>query len=172
MTSNIGAQYIDKMEQMGFGTKDSDVGKYEDVKSKVLEALKDYFRPEFLNRVDDIVVFDVLSKEAIGEIVKIQVDVVKKRLEEKEINLQILPEVYEYLSKEGYNPQYGARPLKRLIQDKILSPVASLIISKSVVKGGSVVVSLKDGKFEFDVKKGRGGALIESNILDTRVGVE
>lgn len=166
MTSNIGANYIDKMEKMGFGERGKDGNSYDDVKDKVMDALKDFFRPEFLNRVDDIVVFDILSMEAIREIVKIQMNFVQERLSVKEISLELTKEALEYLAKKGYNPQYGARPLKRLIQDKILNKVASLIISKGIMKGGTIMVSVKENDLVFDVKKGRKGAIIESSILE------
>lgn len=161
LTSNIGAQYIDKMEQIGFrdnvSTGDDN---YQNVKGKVLASLKDHFRPEFLNRLDDIIIFDILSQEAIKEIVRIQVDIVKERLLAKEIKLEVSSEVLSYLAKEGYNPHYGARPLKRLIQAKILTPIASLMISKGVTKDGVVSVSLKGEEFSFDVKKGKKGRLV------------
>jgi ATP-dependent Clp protease ATP-binding subunit ClpB len=155
LTSNIGAQYIDKMEKIGFASDNTDMAKYNDVKGKVMESLKDYFRPEFLNRLDSIILFDVLSIESIKNIVKIQVDQVIKRLEEKEIKLDVAPAVLEYLAKEGYNPQYGARPLKRLIQEKILTPVAGFMISQGVGKGGMISVNIKNNEFTFDVKKGK-----------------
>ncbi|MBI5134050.1 MAG: AAA family ATPase [Candidatus Taylorbacteria bacterium] len=155
LTSNIGAQHIDKMEKLGFASDRADKAKYEDVKGKVMESLKDYFRPEFLNRLDSIILFDVLSQDSIKNIVKIQVDQVIKRLAEKEIRLDVAPAVCEYLAKEGYNPQYGARPLKRLIQEKILTPVAGFMISQGVGKGGSIMVGVKAGEFTFDVKKGK-----------------
>jgi len=173
MTSNIGAEYIDKMEKMGFGDRERVGGDYSDVKEKVIEAMKDFFRPEFLNRVDDTIIFDVLSMEAIREIVKIQIDLVRERLVIKEISLELSDESLEYLAKEGYNPQYGARPLKRVIQNKILNQIASLIISKGIMKGGVVSVSVKSGvggevgELVFDVKKGRHGAIIEASMLDS-----
>ena len=152
LTSNIGAQFIDKMEEIGFSMEKSKQNEYEDVKGKVMKALKDNFRPEFLNRLDDVIIFDILSEQAVAKIVDIQLDIVRKRLEEKEIKLVISKEVITYLAKEGYSPQYGARPLKRLIQDKILTPVASLMISRGVMAGGVVTVNLKGGEFTFDVK--------------------
>lgn len=155
LTSNIGAQYIDRMEKIGFASDKTEKAKYEDVKSKVMDSLKDYFRPEFLNRLDSIILFDVLSPEAIKEIVKIQVDGIVKRLAEKEIRLDITPAVLEHLAKDGYNPQYGARPLKRLIQEKILTPVAGFMISQGVGRGGMITVGIKGGEFTFDVKKGK-----------------
>ncbi len=173
MTSNIGAQYIEKMEKMGFGERnESESSSYTSVKDKVLEALKDHFSPEFLNRLDDVVVFDVLSKEAIRDIVKIQIDLVRERLSHKEIGIDVTEEALDYLAREGYNPQYGARPLKRLIQNKILNPIASLIIGKSIMKGGSVHIALKNNELDFDIKKGRRGAIIEPSVLENPVGVE
>jgi ATP-dependent Clp protease ATP-binding subunit ClpB len=165
MTSNIGAQYIQRMEHMGFNSSngeeksahDLDKASYGEVKGKVMESLRDYFRPEFLNRVDDIILFDILSKEAIEKIVTIQVQVIVDRLHAKDINLVVAPEVSAYLAKEGYNPQYGARPLKRLIQTKILTHVASLMISQGITKGGTVNVSMKDNEIVITaLKKKRG----------------
>ena len=168
MTSNLGANYIDKMQRFGFGRAEGEQGDYSQVKEKVMDSLKEFFRPEFLNRIDDVIVFDILSREAIRRIVEIQVDLIKERLAAKEITLDIGQDVYEYLSKEAYNPQYGARPLKRLIQDKILTPVASFMISKGIMKGGSINVGLaKDNQFTFDVKKGRKGSLLREEILTT-----
>ncbi len=168
MTSNIGAQHIERMEKLGFArnTDNQDRDNYIEAKSKVTASLKDYFRPEFLNRVDDTIIFDILSTEAIKDIVRIQVEQVTKRLTEKQIELVLTPQVYDYLAKEGYNPQYGARPLKRLIQNKILTPVANLLISQEVSKGGIIMVGTgpdkvvdgkKEGTFTFEVKKKRKG---------------
>jgi ATP-dependent Clp protease ATP-binding subunit ClpB len=161
MTSNIGAQYIDKMEQIGFQAAGaSDERNYQVAKEKVESSLKDHFRPEFLNRIDEIIIFNILSPEAIKEIVGIQVREVVARLAGKDITLTLTPAVYEYLAKEGYNPHYGARPLRRLIQDKILTKVASLMVSRGVLSGGTVTVDVKEGQFVFDVKKSarsRGG---------------
>lgn len=155
LTSNIGAQYIDRMEKIGFeGTKTA-VHDYNEAKNKVLTTLKDHFRPEFLNRLDDIIVFDILSHDAIKRIVELQVAIVKERLATKELNLELTPEVFAYLSKEGYSPQYGARPLKRLIQNKILSPIATMMISRKAERGSTVTVSIKEGQFAFDVKRPR-----------------
>jgi ATP-dependent Clp protease ATP-binding subunit ClpB len=165
MTSNIGAQHIDRMERLGFSAANGEAGEYIEVKNKVMASLKDYFRPEFLNRVDDIVLFDVLSKDAIRDIVEIQIGQVRERLAGKEITFAISPEALVFLAKEGYNPQYGARPLKRLIQNKILTQVASLMISKGVMRGGSISVGLKGAEFTFDVKKGRRGSVLTQEIL-------
>jgi ATP-dependent Clp protease ATP-binding subunit ClpB len=154
MTSNIGAQYIEKMEKLGFKSSETaEKTNYTDMKERVMGSLKDYFRPEFLNRIDDIILFDILSPESIAEIVKLQVEIVRARLKTKDINLEVSDDVLKYLAKEGYNPQFGARPLKRLIQTKILTPIASMMISKGVTKDGYVYVTMKGEEFVFDVKK-------------------
>lgn len=163
LTSNVGAQYIDRMQKIGFGGEKDGFGNYQEMKEKVLESLKDHFKPEFLNRLDDIIVFDTLSKEAIKQIAQIQVGEIAKRLEQKEIKLEVTPAAIEYLAEIGFDPQYGARPMRRLIQNKILSPVASLIISKGLVRGGFVVVDVVNKEFKFDIKKGRKGSLVEKS---------
>jgi len=154
MTSNIGGEYIDKMEKIGFVSgEDDEKSRYDEAKNKVMENMRNHFRPEFLNRLDAIILFDILSQEAIKEIVDIQIKEVCERLEEKEIDLSVTPAVLAYLSKEGYNTKYGARPLKRLIQDKILTRMAGLMVEQGVMEGGVVKVDMKGDEFAFDVKK-------------------
>ncbi|MEK7128686.1 MAG: AAA family ATPase [Patescibacteria group bacterium] len=152
LTSNIGSQFVEKMESIGF-SNNSKKQDYGNMKEKVLEALKDNFRPEFLNRLDEIIVFDVLSESAIKEIVNLRIKVVKDRLVGKGINLEISEEALSYLAKEGYNPHYGARPLNRLIQNKILNPVASYIISNGVKRGDAVIVSVRDKELLIEKKR-------------------
>jgi len=154
LTSNIGSQFIEKMESIGFSNK-SDKEDYSNMKEKVMEAMKDYFRPEFINRLDEIIVFDILSEEAIRKIVGLRLKVVKDRLLAKDIDFKISDEALSYLAKEGYDPHYGARPLNRLIQNKILNPVASYIISNDVKKGDAVSVSVKNNELLIETKKGR-----------------
>ena len=154
MTSNIGAQYIDKMEQLGFAIGGAtDEANYVQAKEKVSTALKSSFRPEFINRIDEIIIFNILSQEAIKDIVSIQIEEVVKRLKGKDISLTVTPAVFAYLGKEGYNPHYGARPLRRLIQDKILTKVATLMINKGLMQGGAIAVDMKGNEFVFEVKK-------------------
>ncbi len=165
LTSNIGAKFIDKMEKIGFAYGSNEKANYADAKARVLDALKDHFRPEFLNRLDDIIVFDILSHEAIKEIVRIQVDIVRERLLQKEIKLTLTNAVMDHLAKEGYSPQYGARPLKRLIQTKILTQIASLMVSKGLAKGGSITVDMKGDEFTFSVKKGKNGSFVTEGFV-------
>ena len=154
LTSNLGSELIDRMAHIGFGNADAtDAVQYEQVKEKVMDTLRDHFRPEFLNRLDDIVIFDVLSKEALTKIVEKQVAEIIERLGMKRITLSISPEVRAWLAKKGYSPQYGARPLKRLIQDRILTPIASLMVEQGVMEGGTISVTLKNDAPSFEVKK-------------------
>jgi ATP-dependent Clp protease ATP-binding subunit ClpC len=153
LTSNIGSEHIDKMQSIGFGSHKSDASDYAEAKDRVVTSLKDFFRPEFLNRLDEVIIFDILSPEMIKSIVTLQVEIVKKRLAEKEIVLDISPEVFAYLGEKGYDPHYGARPLKRLIQSKILTPVASFMISAGVLKGGRVAVTMDKGEIAIRVEK-------------------
>ncbi len=164
MTSNIGAEHIDKMSKFGFSNITDDQGQYARTKDKVMESLKQFFRPEFLNRLDEIIIFDILSRETIREIVTMQVELVRERLAQKEIELSVTNDVLEYLAHEGYDPKFGARPLKRLIQSKILTPVASMMVSEGMLQGGTVSVSMKGTEFAFDVKKkgSRKGKIRES----------
>jgi len=161
LTSNIGSKYIDKMESIGFSDGNAKQD-YNEAKEKVMNSLKEHFRPEFLNRLDDIIMFDILSQEAIKEIVKIQVNIVKNRLQEKDIKLDVSTDVITYLSEKGYDPQYGARPLKRLIQNKILTPAASFMISNKVLSGGVISVTMKDDEIFITVEKGKKRAGVKS----------
>jgi len=156
LTSNIGGEFVDKLAHIGFGTAGAtDAMRYEETKEKVMGALKEHFRPEFLNRLDDIIIFDVLAKEALARIVDTQVEEVMRRLTLKRIALAIQPEVYAWLAEKGYNPQYGARPLRRTIQDKILTPLASLMVMQGVMEGGTVTISIKNDEPHFEVSKKR-----------------
>lgn len=153
MTSNIGAEHIDRMSKFGFSNKGSDAEQYVQAKDKVQESLRSYFRPEFINRLDEIVIFDILTQETIRGIVEMQVSLVRERLAAKEITMQISKDVLEYLAREGYDPRFGARPLKRIIQSKILTPVASMMVGEGMLRGGTVAISMKKGELSFDVKK-------------------
>ncbi|MDO8522155.1 MAG: AAA family ATPase [bacterium] len=163
MTSNIGSEHIDKMSSLGFGSEShgSESDRYEKVKEKVMSSLKEFFRPEFLNRLDEIVLFNILSPDAVKDIVRMQIDIIAKRLQEKQITLTFSDAVLVHLAKEGYSSQYGARPLKRLMQTKILTPIANMMVSRNVMEGGSVHVDVKQGaevtqpaEFVFDVRRG------------------
>ena len=160
MTSNIGAEHIDRMSNFGFSKDHGEQAQYVQAKDKVMESLKNYFRPEFLNRLDEIIIFDILSPQTIRNIVEMQVEEVKKRLAGKDILLSVTNDVYDYLAKEGYDPKFGARPLKRIIQSKILTPVASMMVGEGMLRGGAVHVSLKKDQLSFDISKKGGHKVI------------
>jgi ATP-dependent Clp protease ATP-binding subunit ClpB len=155
LTSNIGAEYIDKMEKIGFNDDATVSDQYDETKTNVEKALKEHFRPEFLNRLDEVIIFDILSKEAVKRIVEIQIDIIRKRLEQKGIKMKTTPAVLKYLAEEGYDPHYGARPLKRLIQTKILNPAAQLIINSGLGDGDNLAVGISGKEFTFGISKGK-----------------
>jgi ATP-dependent Clp protease ATP-binding subunit ClpB len=152
LTSNIGSEHIQKMQSLGFGDGDEKEG-YDATKVRVMETLREFFKPEFLNRLDEIILFDILSKEAIGEIVKIQIGKVVRRLSEKDVKLTVSDDVLTYLAQEGYDPHYGARPLKRLIQSKILNRVAEHMITNNMLTGATVRVEKQGDEIVVRVEK-------------------
>ncbi|MFA4975548.1 MAG: AAA family ATPase [Candidatus Paceibacterota bacterium] len=160
LTSNIGSQFVEKMESIGF-SNNGDKENYSNMKEKVMEAMKDHFRPEFINRLDEIIVFDILGEKAIKEIVNLRMNVVAERLFVKGINFKISDEALSYLAKEGYNPYYGARPLNRLIQNRILNTIAAHMISNTAIKGDTVFVSVKNKEISIEIKKGNYRGYIE-----------
>jgi ATP-dependent Clp protease ATP-binding subunit ClpC len=153
MTSNIGSEHIDRMSSFGFTADHGAGAQYVQAKDKVLESLKNFFRPEFLNRLDEIITFDLLTPEVIADIVEIQMADVIKRLSKKEIKLSVSEEVMKYLAKEGYDPKFGARPLRRVIQSKILTPVANMMVGEGMMQGGTVKVTMKNDALAFEIKK-------------------
>jgi len=153
LTSNIGAEFIDRMSSFGFTSDHSENASYDQAKDKVTESLKQYFRPEFLNRLDEIIVFDILSPEVIRDIVSIQMEEVVERLTRNDIELSVTDAAMDYLAKKGYDPKFGARPLKRVIQSQVLTPVAGMMVEEGVLAGGCVKVDLKKDELVFEVKK-------------------
>ncbi len=158
MTSNLGSQHLQKMQSIGF-SGDSENESYADTKSKVLDSLREFFRPEFLNRLDEIIVFDTLPKSVISDIVKKQLELVKERLLEKDIHLSFKKPVIEYLTEKGFDPKYGARPLKRAIQNDILNALALEMISGVIHSGDKVEVDYKKDTIVFSKKTRRKSSL-------------
>jgi len=151
LTSNVGGEYVQEIGGLGFVTIDEDTRerKEVDMKDKIRKALERSFRPEFLNRLDEIIIFSSLSPDAIDVIVGIQLGMVQKRMDAKEISISFTPELKKFIAEKGYDPQYGARPLKRAIQTHILDPLAQELIAGKVRGGDSVVVDTRGGKAEF-----------------------
>lgn len=161
MTSNIGSTHIQKMQTIGFSTNDAKQD-YAATKERVMDSLKDFFRPEFLNRLDEIIVFDVLSPETIRDIVTVRADSVLKRMQSKDIAIDMKPAVYTYLAEKGYDPQFGARPLNRLIQNTILNRIANMIIGGDVKAGDMIVIDFKNDELTYEVKSKRARAGMKS----------
>ncbi|MDD3940128.1 MAG: AAA family ATPase [Candidatus Pacebacteria bacterium] len=152
MTSNIGSQYIQKMESYGFSSHSGDEEyDYSETKEKVLNALKDFFRPEFLNRLDEIILFDILKKEEIRKIVDLQIETLEKRLATRELRLSVSDKARDFISESSYDTHYGARPVKRYIQTNVLNELARDLLefdfSKTSLSYENVVeVDLKEDK--------------------------
>jgi ATP-dependent Clp protease ATP-binding subunit ClpB len=138
MTSNVGTGMVEK-NTIGFSVHGKDKGT-DDTRKRLLDKLREHFRPEFLNRVDDIIVFNSLSREHLGLIVDIQLQNVRKMLKDRRIDLEVTPAAKERLIAEGYDPQYGARPMKRAIQRLIQDPLALKLINGEFLEGDTVVV--------------------------------
>lgn len=148
MTSNVGSEFVREMETLGFETEPTtSEKKTTNLKVKIKKALEKRFRPEFLNRLDEIIVFNPLSEDDLANIVNIQMSFVKERLAKKDIKLRVSKEALLLLGKLGYDPRYGARPLKRLIDRKILNPLSEEIISRNIEAGDIVTVDAKDKEF-------------------------
>ncbi len=153
MTSNIGARLItEKKVSFGFGSNDSDSKNEKDIKSRVLEELKSAFRPEFLNRVDDIIVFSKLTQEEIKQIAGKMLENLKGRLKNLNITIHFTDEVLSALAEKGFDAVYGARPLRREIQNRIEDKLSEKILDASIKNGDSVVCDYNDNEFVFAVK--------------------
>jgi len=152
MTSNLGSDYINKMSSIGFNTRE-ELEQRESMKEKITDSLKEAFRPEFLNRIDEIVIFNYLKKEQIKTIVDLELAKVEKRLAAKEIKIDISEKAKEFLVKEGFDPNLGARPLKRVIQRLILDPLSIKIVTNEIAEGSRILIDEAGGKMVFDTPK-------------------
>ncbi|EKE19242.1 MAG: hypothetical protein ACD_9C00073G0003 [uncultured bacterium] len=150
MTSNVGSDIIYKMETFGFqGEPREDIVNEKDMRAKVQASLRENFKPEFLNRIDELIIFHPLDKKALQQVANLQLNLVQKRLDEKNIKLRVSNDVKAYLTQKGYDPTYGARPLKRIIQNEILDELALEIIEKKIQDGDTVKVQLENNKIVF-----------------------
>ena len=154
MTSNVGASMISTGSKLGFSVaSDESKDKYEHLKDTVMEEMKKSFRPEFLNRIDETIVFAHLSKPEIREIVDLLFKDLFKRLEAQELQIEVSDEVKDYLAEDGYSEAYGARPLKRLIQKKVEDGLAEEILGGQYCAGNKIVLTLEDKKIKFSTQK-------------------
>jgi ATP-dependent Clp protease ATP-binding subunit ClpC len=145
LTSNIGAETIKRQTTLGFGAITQDVGDYNAMKDKVMEAAKKFFKPEFINRLDDIVCFRMLERPELTRIVDLEIAKVLGRLKSKRITLTLDDSAREFLIKEGYDPQYGARPMRRAVEKHIEDPLAEALLGGDVREGDTVKVVNEPG---------------------------
>ncbi|MGP7819245.1 ATP-dependent protease ATP-binding subunit ClpC [Niallia sp. 01092] len=152
MTSNVGASALKRNKYVGFNIQDGDQD-YKDMKGKVMDELKRAFRPEFLNRIDEIIVFHSLEKKHLQEIVSLMADQLVKRLQEQDIYLTITEAAKEKIADEGYDPEYGARPLRRAIQKHIEDRLSEELLKGTVLTGQHIDLDVQNGEFTVKVKE-------------------
>ena len=155
LTSNVGATTIRKQNRLGFGMVDEKTAQkdeYEKMKETIMVEVKKQFRPEFLNRIDDIVVFHSLTKEDISSIVVLMCKELINRLKDLDINLEMKQDAIDLIAKDGIDLEYGARPLKRSIQNNLENELSELILQQVIKAGDDVVADVKDDKMIFTVQ--------------------
>ncbi len=164
MTSNLGSPIIQEYFDRSSRRKEAhpknaeekseprDLGCYEDLEKAVLAELKRHFRPEFLNRVDDVIIFQSLDEEELAKIVEIQIGRLEKRLAQQNLTLDVDAAAKKLLAKEGYDPQFGARPLKRAVQEQLLNPLSMKLLEGEFKPGDKIKVTTKDDELVFQRK--------------------
>ena len=151
MTSNVGTGMVDK-NTIGFSVHARDK-RGEEMRKALMDKLRAAFRPEFLNRVDDIIVFNALTREHLTEIVDIQLNTVVKLLKERKLGVRITAAAKDRIVSEGYDPQYGARPMKRAIQRLVQDPLAHKLMNGDFVEGDAVLVDVQEGGGELEFSR-------------------
>ncbi|MBB1098827.1 ATP-dependent Clp protease ATP-binding subunit [Limosilactobacillus agrestis] len=152
MTSNLGATQLQDEKEVGFGAKDMSQD-YNAMSAAIKQQMRLYFRPEFLNRIDETIIFHSLQKKELHQIVKLMVNDLIKRVSEQGINLKVTPAAIDVIAKLGYNPAYGARPLRRALQDYVEDDLSTGLLSGEISVGDDVTVGTHQGKITFKVKK-------------------
>ena len=181
MTSNVGAEVIGRSTSLGFATRrgasDADQEDYDEMRDKVLGELKRIFRPEFLNRIDGVMVFHALSRGQIKEIVDLEIEKVCERLSGHDLSLQLADETREYLAEEGYAPNLGARPLRRVIQTEVEDSLSEGVLEGRFGEGDTVLAYMRDGEIAFrsmETEESVGAAEMENGeappMLETVLG--
>ena len=150
MTSNLGASYIRERSESLSDTEAQNA--YEEIKANVMNLLKQNLRPEFLNRIDDIIVFHPLDSKALKDIVRLQFSRIKKMLAEKGINTELDNSALELIVKRGYDPAFGARPLKRLLEKEIVNELAKELIAGKLISGEKIIIKSDKGEIKFENK--------------------
>ena len=161
MTSNVGADMIMRKGEIGFQLRPDEQLEeeiaYKDMRKKLTDALKRVFRPEFINRVDSVIIFRALNKDNLRQIVTLEIEKVTSRLEEHQLALQPTDKALDLLSELGYDREYGARPLKRVIQNKIEDPLSDAMLNGTFADGDTVVIDVEVGEEqpELVLRKGK-----------------
>ena len=151
MTSNAGASTINKPKVIGFAKNSySENNEYEKMKENIMAELKHTFRPEFLNRIDEIIVFHKLQKEDLTKIVDIMLEALSEKLKEQDITISFSEEAKKYLTKEGFDEEFGARPLRRAITKTIEDKLSEEILKENVKKGDNIEVSVLEDELKFN----------------------
>jgi len=154
MTSNVGSEYISQLKPIGFEVKTEKISQREGLRNKITESLKEKFRPEFLNRIDEVIIFDYLGKKEIKKIVNLELTKVAQRLEKtKQIKIKFTEKLKETLVEKGFDPNLGARPLKRVIQKLILDPLSLKVICSEIGQGDKVLVDFNKKEVVFKVSQ-------------------
>ncbi|RKY96048.1 MAG: ATP-dependent Clp protease ATP-binding subunit ClpC, partial [Candidatus Hydrothermota bacterium] len=149
LTSNIGTKFLKKAKGVGFKSSEESIQDYEKMKDFLHAELKKIAPPEFLNRIDEVIIFRPLEKKQIGQIIEIMLRDLRKRLAEKSIELELTPEAKEKLVEMGYDPEYGARPLRRVIRKELEEPLSEAILRGDIKEGEKVIVLLEKDKIKF-----------------------
>ena len=160
MTSNVGAQHINKTKSLGFGSDDEGLS-YKEMKGRVTSELRKIFRPELLNRIDEIIVFHKLEREDMRHIIEIQIKRLRKQLEERDVTVEFTTAALDKLSDAGYDPAFGARPLRRVLQRMIEDPMSEMILKGDIPNGSKVVIEPNDVSYD-DVAE-------DESIVDIKV---
>jgi ATP-dependent Clp protease ATP-binding subunit ClpC len=168
MTSNIGADLIQRDAVLGFGVKRDEAkteeDAYKNMREKLMNEMKRLFRPEFLNRLDNIVVFRALSKDDIKRIVDIQIGYLQPRLDEHKLKLQVTDAAREKLAEQGFDRNFGARPLKRVIQRTIEDPLSEGVLAKDFKPGSTLIADVVEGEVKLGVIEALSGDGDDSGV--------
>ena len=158
MTSNLGTEFVQRSGSLGFLHREGE-GEDKDNQEKIEKSLKATFRPEFLNRIDDIIIFSPLKLEDVERIVDLQLKELRDRLKENNVSIELTDAARKWLAKQGYDKMFGARPLRRALQKYIESPLSVQMLRGDFVSGDTVLVDMKEEQIEF--RKGGAGIAVQ-----------
>src|SRR5690606_29041439 len=149
LTSNVGAETVRKANVLGFGPANDDASKYDKMRERLMDEAKRFFKPEFLNRLDDVIVFRSLTREDLVKILDLEVGKVVERLQRRNLKLVLDDSARDFLVEKGYDPQYGARPMRRAVERYLEDPLAEEVLKGTLLDGEPIEVSAQDGKLVF-----------------------